>query len=66
MNEWPNTDASSFNYSNIIGLTPLAVRLELVAEEKMLNPSFQDKGWPILICICELSVENGLEIEQMY
>ena len=32
----------------------------------MLNPNFQDKGWPILIYICELSVENGLEIEQMY
>jgi len=66
MNEWPNTDASSISYSNIIGLTPLAVRLELAAEVKMLNPNFQDKGWPILIYICELSVENGLEIEQMY
>ena len=66
MNEWPNTDASSISYSNIVGLTPLAVRLELAAEVKMLNPSFQDKGWPILIYICEFSVENGLEIEQMY
>ena len=32
----------------------------------MLNPSFQDKGCPIFIYICELSVKNGLEIEQMY